>query len=171
MNKHILGIDPGLAKFGYAITDYDLNLEAFNCVETKKGNARLKAVDDFIRYKQITRILKYLKNNYNIALICAESMSHPRAAQSAAKLARSWGVLGFFSEELSVPVIMLSPQEIKRSLTGATNASKQDIQDALRAKGYDLPKMAKAKLEHPADALAAIFACQYTQIFRAVVNN
>ena len=166
-----MGADPGLGNFGLVITDSNLKLKEFHCIQTKKGKSRLAAEDVFLRGQQLTREIESIIKPYDLGVMCAESFSYPRNSSAAAKMAIAWGVICAISERLKVPLVMDSPQNIKKTLTGTAKASKEEIQAALIRKKYELPKMAKAKLEHPSDALAAIICCKDTQLFRAAIGS
>lgn len=60
--------------------------------------------------------------------ICAESMSFPRFASAAAKMAMAWG--GLVTTWYAPPICQASPQEIKRALCGRADASKLDVEQA-----------------------------------------
>jgi len=171
MSEAILGVDPGLGNFGLVIVNKEnLDILEFHCLQTKKGKSRLAAEDVFLRGQQLTRNINDIIEPYDIGIVCAESFSYPRNSAASAKMAISWGIICALTEQLKIPLVMDSPQAIKKTLTGTSKASKEDVQMALTQKGYKLPKMAKAKLEHPSDALSSILACQHTQIFRACIN-
>lgn len=167
--KFIAGFDPGLAKFGLVVTDYDLNIVEFKCIKTQKGKRRLVAEDMFERGQNIAREIEDIFSKYNISLMCAEAMSYPRASSAAAKMSLTWGILCDISERKKIPLIMDSPQNIKKTLTGVANASKDQVKKAVEELGFALPKMNKTEYEHPTDALAAIISCRNTQIFRAII--
>lgn len=171
LKKVIMGADPGLGHFGLVIADFNLQVKEFHCIQTKKGKSRLAAEDVFLRGQQLAREIEEIINPYSIAIMCAESFSYPRNSSASAKMAIAWGIICALSERLKVPLVMDSPQNIKKTLTGTSKASKEDIQRALQRKGYKLPKMAKSKLEHPSDALSAIIGCKDTQIFRAIIGG
>ena len=137
--KYILGLDPGFAKFGLVLTDLDINLKDFIIVKTKKAANKSFSEDLFDRGQEIARKLLEILEPYknNIRLICAEAFSFPPHAKSAAMMAITWGIVCLLSEELKVPMTMLSPQDIKKSLSGTSKASKNDIKAALETLGYE----------------------------------
>lgn len=169
--KYILGCDPGLANFGLVVTDFDFNIYEFEDVTTKKGRARLVSEDNMMRAQAVSRRIVEVFDKYDITMMCAEAMSAPRSASVAIKMAYMWGVLSYLAEQYSIPVLQESPQQIKKSMTGIISATKDDMLDKLKEIGYDIPKMAKAKLEHPVDSLCAILACKERQMFRAIAQS
>ena len=173
MTKYILGLDPGFAKFGLCLTDTELNLKEFVIIKTKKAANKKFSEDLFDRGQEVARKLLEILESYreDTVLICAEAFSFPPHARAASQMAITWGVVCLLSEELKVPMAMKSPQDIKKCLCGTSKASKNDIKEALEARGYVFPKLNKTDYEHPCDALAAIIACENTQIFRAATRN
>ena len=168
--KYVLGIDPGLAKFGMVVVDCDLKLYEFMCIKTTKGKKRLAAEDIFERGQEIASKILEIDKEYDISLVCAESMSYPRSASASAKMASTWGILELYTEEREIPLIMESPQMIKKSLTGSARSSKSDMKDFITDKGYTLPDMNKNAYEHPVDALCAVLSLKESQVFRAVCS-
>lgn len=180
-----LGIDPGLAHFGWglvAVADGKLDVVSAGCFVTEKSDKKrkvLSADDNVRRAQQLARSLMNLvviKGNA-IRIICAESMSAPRHSSSAAKLSLSWGVVSALSVVYGIPLVQASPQEIKLAATGKRNASKEDIQEAMRRElpgaeaAVSKTVTRKDDLEHPYDALAAVWACRHSQLAIAMARD
>lgn len=163
----VLGIDPGLANFGWAILDVATQrVESMGVTRTKhragkKGDVSA-ASDLHARGKIIASALAGLPE---VAMICAESISFPRHASSAAKLARAWGVVDAISDMRAVPLVQASPKEIKLAVTGAASASKDAVIASIREHHESVAMTAfcrthpKGVHEHAFDAIGAAIAC------------
>ena len=172
---YVLGIDPGFANVGYAVTRLTkdgVEPVAMGLIQTKKSDKKLNVLssdDNFRRGKEIARSLKDIVEQPpggegKFIAICAEKKSFPRNASSAAKVAYCWGILCLLSVYTGLPVLSASPQEIKLALCGKANASKIEIQAACnRSFSWDITELVrgitKSTLEHPYDGLAAVLAC------------
>ena len=72
----------------------------------------------------------------------------------------AWGVVGTLAFRHGLPVLQVSPQDLKRCLTGSKTASKAEVQDALTARYGPLTLPSQRTLhEHVCDALGAVVAC------------
>lgn len=166
---HVLGIDPGFASIGFALVEIlpeGERVVEVRVVHTDKSDKKRKvrASDDNLRRAQeIYRCFDEILH-VGVRAICAESMSFPRHATNAAKVAMCWGVLASQAAAKGLPVLQASPQEIKKTLTGVRSASKEAVQEALRAR-YPRQldtfhaKSRKGDLEHGYDAVGAVVAC------------
>lgn len=181
---YVLGIDPGFANIGCAVLRLTPTSEVpvlMEVIRTSKSAAKrnVRASEDNLdRAKEITAELLRLIAAYDIRLICAETMSFPRSSSSAAKMAMCWGVLAAVAHAHSIPVVQASPQEIKKVLCRKKDASKEEVQAALRerypcmleagnadVKTSILKDVPRSLWEHPYDAAAAVVACRESEIF------
>lgn len=72
----------------------------------------------------------------------------------------AWGVVATLAEACRVPILQVSPQELKLRVVGKKTASKEEVQQALEQRYGDLPWPPQRTLrEHAADGLGAIVAC------------
>lgn len=192
---HILGIDPGFANLGFSLCvagrtatgERTLSIQKMGCVFTEASSKKrnvLAADDNLRRTRELVVALDKLlgvdeEGRARVRVICAESMSFPRNASNAAKVALSWGIIGTLSVLRDVPVVQASPQEIKLAVAGAKTASKEEIQAALQTRFHtDLterltkvdgsPLTRKDAVEHPYDSLAAIVACMGSEVLKAL---
>jgi len=175
----VLGIDPGFAFVGYALVDLlpeGESLVRVGVLTTKKSLAK-RAVyasdDNFNRSREIYRGLADLVSaRGRVMAICVESMSFPRNASAAAKVAMSWGILASFSESLGIPLVQVSPQVVKKHACDNRSASKKEVFDAMCARYKDFKPMCTAmkipagQLEHPTDALATVVAALDGDVLR-----
>jgi Holliday junction resolvasome RuvABC endonuclease subunit len=177
----VLGIDPGFASIGWAIVrlgrgEVSPEIEGMGVFHTQKGDRKqgvLASDDNFRRARELAVFFDEAVNDIHVA--CSESMSYPRNASNAAKVALCWGVLASLCEAKSLPMVQASPQEVKKVLCGKKDASKEDVQQALNVRFNWVPKkmleeqkVTKSDLEHPYDALAAVVACARSEIVVAM---
>ena len=89
----VLGIDPGFASIGYSIgliTSKSVIVRHMGTFRTKKDNSKKKilvADDNIRRTREIAEWLAQTIESWNVKIICAESMSHPRNSSAASKMA------------------------------------------------------------------------------------
>lgn len=164
----LLGIDPGFASIGYAALELKTNkVLEFGLLRSKKANKkqRLLAVEDNLRRAidiatSINELLSHLNIQYSVNAICAEAMSFPRNASVAAKVSMCWGIMADISANHGVEILQVSPQEVKKAVYGAKNATKEDIQRVLQGLYPETTLFAESiprtLHEHPFDALAVL---------------
>jgi crossover junction endodeoxyribonuclease RuvC len=169
----VLGIDPGFASLGYALVRLHPVRETvmeIGVIHTEKSGAKqnvLAADDNLRRARELFTAINL--HTAWVTAICAESMSFPRNSQAAAKVAMSWGVIAALAELKGFPIVQASPQAIKKVVCGAKNASKEDVQQALRMRYGEMPgaaELTKGSMEHAFDALAAVVCCLDSEVVR-----
>ena len=181
---HVLGIDPGFASIGWSVVRLDGQGEALvavGVIRTEKSAAKrnVRASEDNLeRAKEIAAELRALIDQYRVQLICAETMSYPRNSAAAAKMAMCWGVLAALAHQYGVPIAQATPQEVKKAVTGKKDASKEEVQEAVKrlypvlaeavtrnGGPYVLRDVPRSLWEHPYDATAAVVACRESEVF------
>ncbi len=177
-----LGIDTGLAHFGYALIEFtsptDCKLITLQCLKTepskKKANV-LAASDNVRRARELTRDLEPIFAQAHI--VCAESQSWPRNASAIGKLGMSWGVAAALTELHNLPFVAASPQRIKKAMTGRQSASKLQVQKGVEKHFPRLPAFLQragippTRHEHPVDAAAAVLTCRDSDVMRAALSH
>ena len=186
----VLGLDPGFANTGWAVVELhpngEVRIKALGLIETEKAGKKqqvLASNDNFKRAREVSkhiRALLYVPTESDagvpyrlyVQVICAESMSFPRNASTAAKMAMCWGVVADICEDEGLPMLMATPKEIKKAV-GSEDTSKEAVQAALRSRfGEDFDEalvasgLPKSKHEHPVDALASVVACLDSETLR-----
>jgi crossover junction endodeoxyribonuclease RuvC len=175
---YILGIDPGFSSLGWAVCSSSSDgVLAHYCgvIRTEKSNKKiqLRASEDNINRAQTIYLeLDETIKEHEIDLVCTESMSWPRNAGVVAKMGIVWGVIASVCYASRLPMLQVSPVEIKKSLTGSKQASKEEM----IAKIVELyPKLAipsqQTLQEHAADAVAAVLACRNSMLFKAMEDR
>jgi crossover junction endodeoxyribonuclease RuvC len=176
MTVRLLGIDPGLANFGYAVVECVsrndrklLNLGLITTAKSDKKKAVRSSDDNTRRAREIFDPISQIVTLHGIKVICAEAMSFPRSSSAAHKLGISWGLVVALSCHHSLPIVQASPQDIKNRLCANKKASKEDVQLALHqlyGADADPDQFTKTKREHPFDALGAVEACLDSEVVR-----
>ncbi len=173
----LLGLDPGFATLGWSICNWDqgevfdvVNMSTFTTEKCDKKLKRLATDDNFRRAQEMALCIRGLVTTFRPSVICAESMSFPRNASAAAKVAMTWGILASVSNEFAIPVLQVSPQEVKIAVCDSKSASKEDIQQAIKAMLPSTIKLSKhvsaGKLEHTFDSVAVAVACEKSDMLR-----
>lgn len=176
---YALGLDPGFASFGWALFAFEgrsAQLVRMGVIRTEKSSKKthvLATEDNLVRARIIAKELQALLDLYSVRVIASESMSFPRNASNAAKVALSWGVLATLTELRDLPLVQASPQKVKKLCVGVAPVSKEDIQNHVTAL-YPQPSAdfvathPKTMHEHGFDAAAVVLACQDSEVFRWV---
>ena len=178
MPIYLLGVDPGFANIGWALVKLEDDLDSkpilvdMGLVSTEKSSKKQKVLasdDNFRRAREISKHLSRLifaPDKKLIAGICAESMSFPRNASAAGKVAMAWGVLADVCETRRICMLMASPKQVKKTVCGIGTASKEEVQTALQKQFGSKPeellathKIPNSSKEHPYDALASVLSC------------
>ena len=176
---NILGIDPGFSSLGWAVcvAAYPAEVQAVYCgiIRTEKAEKKiqLRASEDNInRAQAIYNELAGLILSHKISLVCTESMSWPRNAGVVAKMGIVWGVIASVCHQWRIPMLQVSPVEIKKNLTGSKQATKEEMiaEIVSRYPKLILPSQ-KVLQEHAADAVAAVLACKQSMLFTAMENQ
>jgi Holliday junction resolvasome RuvABC endonuclease subunit len=143
-----------------ADTEVPHRMGVFRTQSSPKKQKVLKTEDNMRRSLDIAAFLRELIATNDVKVLCTESMSWPRNASAAAKVALCWGVMASICEQLDMPIVQSTPQQIKKVMCGKRTASKEEVIVALQTRYPGLEKVVEgvpsSQLEHPYDALAAI---------------
>lgn len=169
----ILGVDPGLAHFGWALISIeDRVLLDAGVIITEKRAKKQNVTNTTDNRRRAAEIYEFLSNpqrmrpggcQQQIVLVASEAESWPRNAGTIAKQGIAFGVLYAVVSQLGAAFLSYDPQEIKLRLCGSKKATKEQIQSAvMRYDGFErLPlvlgvdNVPRGQWEHPADACAA----------------
>ncbi|MBI4133118.1 crossover junction endodeoxyribonuclease RuvC [Candidatus Uhrbacteria bacterium] len=157
----VLGIDPGFGRMGYGIIEEHrggLRVLDYGCFETKpteRAGGRLRAIRD---------ALAGLLASWKPTLAATESLFFSKNVKTALQVGEARGVILLTVAECALPLIELSPQEVKLAVTGYGNAEKSQVQRMVQ-RILGLPKPPKP--DDAADGLAlAIAAAQMRKFLR-----
>ncbi len=143
----ILAIDPGYDRCGIAIIRTGVMTEVIHsqCIETSKKESHAQ------RFAQIFRTLEEIIDRWQPATIALETLFFSVNKKSAMAVAEARGVIVTLAGLHDLPLIELSPQEVKLAMTGIGNADKAAVQKmvSLTLK-IDISK----KLDDEIDAIA-----------------
>ena len=152
LTKRVIGIDPGLNITGYGL----IVCRGAEIKLSEAGIIRLpRARGDNLpeRLKQLFDELRQLLDEFQPRLMCLEEVySHTAYPQTAILMSHARGVICLAARLAGVTVVSLPAKRIKQSVTGNGNASKLQVQRAVR-QFFSLESV-----PHPpdvADALAA----------------
>lgn len=170
----IIGIDPSLRNFGLA--KGELNLETLEwtigsveLVKTEKGKSKTvrKNSDDFDRCRILYEGMKEAEKGAQMAFV-----EMPVGSQSAAAML-SYGACIALIAALDIPVIQVTPSQVKQHATGDKHATKEEMIVWATKKFPDANWLRQgqrfiAANEHLADACGAVNAGLQTDDFKAL---
>jgi len=151
-NMRLIGIDPGFARVGYAVIDQiggQQKLVDYGCLETKKDlslSRRLLLIADGLRD---------LIKKYQPQLAAVEKLFFFKNLKTAIDVAQARGAILLTLEEAKLPIVELTPLQVKQALTGYGRADKQQLARLLQ---LILKLPAKIKQDDASDAVAIALA-------------
>lgn len=143
----ILSIDPGYDRCGVAIIEsgHQPTVLFSACITTAK------TASHETRLAAIYRSLEEITDTWNPEGIALETLFFSVNKTTALKVAEARGVAALLAGMRAIPLIELSPQEVKLSMTGIGNAAKEQVRKmASLTLKIDLSK----KLDDEVDAIA-----------------
>ena len=152
----ILGIDPGSLNVGYGILQVEKRkIVAAGC-DTIKINPKLQLSE---RLVQIHLGMDKVIAEYKPDIAVVETIFYGKNIKSAFTLGHARGVIILALAQHNITIEEYSPREVKKSVVGNGNASKEQVE-------YMVQKIlnlnTKPKTEDAADALA-IALCQFNK--------
>lgn len=127
----MLGIDPSLTHTGYAVVEIDtakrqiirvLEMDTIVTAPTKVKQVR-KSSDDMHRARTHASALRDVIERYDVKFGAAEIPSGGKSASAAKAFGIALGLLA----SLPIPLIEVSPAEVKMASVGSKTADKEDI--------------------------------------------
>jgi crossover junction endodeoxyribonuclease RuvC len=152
----ILGIDPGSYNVGYGILQIEKRkIVAAGC-DTIETNSKAPLAERLVEIQSgMNKIISEYKPN--IAVV--ETIFYGKNIKSAFTLGHARGVILLSLAQHNIEIVEYSPREVKKSVVGNGNASKEQIQYMVQK---ILNLSVKPKTEDAADALA-IALCQFNK--------
>ncbi len=152
----ILGIDPGSLNVGYGILQVEKHrIIAAGC-DTIKISSKLQLSDRLVK---ISKGMDEVIAEYKPDIAVVETIFYGKNIKSAFTLGHARGVIILALAKHNIEIAEYSPREVKKSVVGNGNASKEQV-------AYMVQKIlnlsAKPKTEDAADALA-IALCQFNK--------
>ena len=153
----VLGIDPALAgATGYGVVE----LEGQSARMLRFGALRFAARDDFsARLRGIHTMVAQLLEEFAPDAIAVESVFTALNMSTALKLAEVRGVILLAAAQARIPSHSYSPREVKASIVGHGGASKQQMQQMIKAQ---LGLCEEPEPPDAADALAVALCHAHT---------
>lgn len=148
----VFGFDPGYHRVGWGVATRErgrVRACGWGCIET---DAKTDLPE---RLLHIYRDAKKLLQKYRPAFVVIEKIYFAQSVTTALKVSEARGVLLLVTAELKIPVLELSPAEIKKGLTGFGGAKKNQMQEMVR---LIFGMKEKIKPDDAADALAMAYA-------------
>jgi crossover junction endodeoxyribonuclease RuvC len=145
----IIGIDPGIAATGIGIVEgAGLKIErySFGSIQTSKNNSLSHRLNQIF-----SKLLHMLNDTRPDLMIVEDIFSLQKYPKSGLDLGKVSGVILLAGSQVNVPTLEVSVREAKQILTGNGNASKKQLEKAVR----NLLNLAvPIKPSHAADAMA-----------------
>ena len=154
----ILGIDPGYGRCGWGIIEQkgsQYKMIDYGCIETSPNQLFSE------RLEQIHQAISQLIKLHQPAKVGVEELFFAKNTKTALKVAQARGVILLTIQQAHIPIIELTPNQVKQSVTSYGGADKKQVQDMVKMmlRLAEIPKPDDA-----ADALAiAITAATWTQ--------
>ncbi len=163
LNKKIVAVDPGYDRCGIAVLEWDgkqTRVLHSECIETSSKDAhnlRLRAI-----YQGLAQLLWSWKPD----VFATETLFFSLNKKTAIKVAEARGVILLAATEFGAPLLELSPQAVKLSVTGRGNADKKAVQKMVSMiLKIDLSKRLDDEIDAIAIGLAATEELRVKKMF------
>jgi crossover junction endodeoxyribonuclease RuvC len=146
--KRILGIDPGFDRTGFGVVD----MRGSDAVWVHHECLQTSADDDFAqRLQHVRNKLHEVIDIYKPSAVAIEQLFFQSNAKTAIKVGMARGVMFLVLADAGLPIVEMTPNQVKNGLTGWGNADKKQVQEMVKRflKLTDIPRPDDA-----ADALA-----------------
>lgn len=143
----ICGVDPGLARLGYALVEESAGsvaVRCYGCLETPKDLAITDRL--FHLYGRLKEIFAWKPD-----VLALEAFFFNKNKRTALVVAEARGVVLLAAAERGLPVVEYAPPQIKQAIVGYGGAEKRQVQEMLRLT-LNLPGLPRP--DDAADALA-----------------
>lgn len=149
----ILGIDPGFGRVGWGVVERingNWTYVAHGCIETFKDKTFLERLEQVS--SELTQVIEEYKPGYS----AVEELFFYKNAKTVIDVAQARGVILHTLSQQNVPIMELTPLQVKQAVVGYGKAEKSQVQKMLKI----LLKLDKIpKQDDAADALAVALAC------------
>jgi len=145
----IIGIDPGIADTGIGIvkgSGLEVADYSFGSIHTPKNISMAHRLDQIF-----TKLALVLRDEKPDFMVVEDVFSLQKYPKSGINLGKVTGVILLSGCRASVPVVEISVRETKQILTGNGNASKAQLEKAVR---HLLKTTHPIKPDHASDAIA-----------------
>lgn len=152
----VLGIDPGIARTGYAIVEIQepkTRAIAYGCIETPHNDLHAT------RLLTIERRVENILSRYKPILIGMERLYFSKNVKTAFAVGQAYGVILLAAARHRLTPVTISPQVVKQTVSGYGKAEKGQVQRMMRSL-LRLPSLPKP--DDVADALAIAYTTALT---------
>ena len=161
----MLGIDPGLNRTGYAVLERSKRSPVLREGGVIRTTAGLSLAE---RVLEIGRGLREVIEEFHPEVVAIEQVfSTAKFPKTAILMAHARGAILFAVADVGIPVVHYTPTQIKRLLTGSGQASKEQIQHAIR---HELQLEAVLEPNDVADAFA-VALCHYHSVRGVIMTE
>ena len=127
----VLGIDPGLRIAGYGCVEFTTNSSDIKLIEAGAIRMNSKRSISF-RLTQLYDDISELISELSPDKFAVETIfTHSRQVATATIMGHARGVILLAGKQALLPLIELTPAEIKKSISGNGRASKEQVQLAV----------------------------------------
>lgn len=120
--KTVLGIDPATIDTGWSVLSDNLDYGLIHVSKSKPIEKRLLVI-----YNKLQEII----NEYLPEVVVLEDQFLGRNVDTLKKLSWVRGVIMLLATQNNIPIVTLTPTEIKRTTTGKGNAGKEAIRKSV----------------------------------------
>lgn len=145
--RRILGIDPGIADTGYGIISQDTGTLTSVCYGSITTPSTASMTD---RLVSLEHDLDLIITQYQPQLVAIEKLFFNRNVTTALIVGQARGVVLLVCGRHHLPIIELTPSQVKQSISGYGKADKRQVQMMVKII-LNLPE-----LPHPDDAADAL---------------
>ena len=165
----LLCLDVGFRNTGWVVFNKG-KARAWGCIRTQKTKVKTTRVSDDNAYCAgvIARELRKVVKDHSCQAIIGEMPTGGSiSSRPANQMGIALGVVACFVEMMDLPAEWVTPQSVKKVVTGKQNASKEQMMDRIRKTFPDceFPK-AKVEFEHIADAFGAYMASEGSNLVK-----
>ncbi|MCB9799072.1 crossover junction endodeoxyribonuclease RuvC [Candidatus Nomurabacteria bacterium] len=161
----ILGIDPGFGRVGWGVVEKingNWTHVAHGCIETFQDKTFLE------RLEQVSEQLRQVIEKYKPDHSAVEELFFSKNAKTVIDVAQARGVIMLTINQQGIPIMELTPLQVKQAIVGYGRAEKTQVQKMLKIL-LQLEKIPKQ--DDAADALAVAMACASQINFQKKVNG
>lgn len=151
----ILAIDSGYEKTGFAVFDFKEKKEIFlisGLIKTSKNELPEKRLGQI--YEELKKIIELNSPD----LIILEQIFFFKNQKTIVKVAQAQGAVMLLASQNKIPVVFLTPLQIKQTVTGYGRSDKKSIHKMLKMLMKDLPD---TRQDDQLDAIACGLAYCY----------
>ena len=153
----ILGIDPGIARCGWAIVESQnskIQVLGYGCIETSPKSLIEERLEQV--YLQVSKIIK----TYKPGVLSIEELFFSSNAKTAFVVGQARGVVLLAASQNRLKTAIYTPLQVKLAVTGYGRAEKTQVEDMVKI----LLKLKTApKLDDTSDALAVAITHAFSQ--------